>query len=117
MAESCLFCRIVNKEVGSELVDERPRAVAFRDVSPQAPVHVLIVPREHIPTIAEMVAAPDSCEILSDIFSLVNDIAVSEGISQRGYRLVANIGEEAGQAVDHLHFHLLGGRFMGWPPG
>ncbi len=117
MAESCLFCRIVNKEIGSELVDERPRAVAFRDVSPQAPVHVLIVPREHIPTIAEMVAAPDSCEILSDIFSLVNDIAVSEGISQRGYRLVANIGEEAGQAVDHLHFHLLGGRFMGWPPG
>ncbi len=117
MAESCLFCRIVNKEIGSELVDERPRAVAFRDVSPQAPVHVLIVPREHIPTIAEMVAAPDSCEILSDIFSLVKDIAVSEGISQRGYRLVANIGEEAGQAVDHLHFHLLGGRFMGWPPG
>lgn len=117
MAESCLFCRIVNKEIGSELVDERPRAVAFRDVSPQAPVHVLIVPREHIPTIAEMVAVPDSCDILSDIFSLVNDIVISEGISQSGYRLVANVGEEAGQAVDHLHFHLMGGRFMGWPPG
>ena len=80
-------------------------------------MHVLIVPREHIPTIADLISVPNACEILSDIFSLASDIAVSEGISQSGYRLVANVGEEAGQAVDHLHFHLLGGRFMGWPPG
>jgi len=117
LADDCLFCRIVRKEVGSDIIDEKPTAIAFRDVSPQAPVHVLIVPREHIPTIADLISVPNSYEILSDIFSLVNDIAVSEGISQSGYRLVANVGEEAGQAVDHLHFHLLGGRFMGWPPG
>lgn len=117
MADDCLFCRIISGEIGSDVVAEKPRAIAFRDVSPQAPVHVLIVPKEHLPSVADLVGAPDSCEVLSDIFSLVNDIAICEGISQRGYRLVANIGEEAGQAVDHLHFHLLGGRFMGWPPG
>jgi histidine triad (HIT) family protein len=115
--DECLFCRIVKREVGSDIVEERPTAIAFRDVSPQAPVHVLIVPKEHIPNVADLIADPNSCEILSDIFSLVSDIAVSEGISQRGYRLVANVGEEAGQAIDHLHFHLMGGRFMGWPPG
>lgn len=117
MADDCLFCRIVAGELGSDIVEELPNAIAFRDVNPQAPVHVLIVPKEHLPTVADLLASDASCEILSDIFSLVNDIAVSEGISQRGYRLVANVGEEAGQAVDHLHFHLLGGRFMGWPPG
>lgn len=97
MADDCLFCRIVSKEVGSEIIEERPTAIAFRDVNPQAPVHVLIVPKEHLPTVADLLAAPDSCEVLSDIFSLVNDIAISEGISQRGYRLVANVGEEAGR--------------------
>jgi histidine triad (HIT) family protein len=117
VADDCLFCRIVNKEVTTDIVDEKPTAIAFKDISPQAPVHVLIVPKEHLPTVADLLAAPNSCEILSDIFSLINDIVISEGISQRGYRVVANVGEEAGQAVDHLHFHLLGGRFMGWPPG
>jgi histidine triad (HIT) family protein len=115
--DECLFCRITSKEIGSETVEERPTAIAFRDVSPQAPVHVLIVPKDHISNVADLISAPNSCEILSDIFALVNDIAISEGISQRGFRLVANVGEEAGQAVDHLHFHLMGGRFMGWPPG
>jgi histidine triad (HIT) family protein len=117
MADDCLFCRIVKREIGSEIVDERANALAFRDVNPQAPIHVLIVPKDHLPSVADLIAAPNGCEILSDIFSMSNDIAVSEGISQRGYRLVANVGEEAGQEVDHLHFHLLGGRFMGWPPG
>jgi len=117
VADECLFCRIANKEVATEIVDEKPTALAFKDISPQAPVHVLIVPKDHLPTVADLLAAPNSCEILSDIFSLINDIVISEGISQRGYRVVVNVGEEAGQAVDHLHFHLLGGRFMGWPPG
>lgn len=117
MADDCLFCRIVNKEVGSDIIAEMPTAIAFRDVNPQAPVHVLILPRAHIPNVAELIKEPDACLILSDIFTLVNDIAISEGIAQTGYRLVANIGEEAGQEIDHLHFHMLGGRFMGWPPG
>src|SRR5674536_29818 len=69
LADDCLFCRIVRKEVGSDIIDEKPTAIAFRDVSPQAPVHVLIVPREHIPTIADLISVPNSCEILSDIFS------------------------------------------------
>ncbi|PKQ28601.1 MAG: histidine triad nucleotide-binding protein [Candidatus Anoxymicrobium japonicum] len=117
MAEDCLFCRIVSKEVGSDIIDERPSAIAFRDVNPQAPVHVLVVPREHVSTVADIVSGPDSREILSDVFFLIGDIVVSEGIAQSGYRIVINVGEDAGQAIDHLHFHLFGGRFMGWPPG
>ena len=111
----CIFCRIVNKEVGSEIVEERALAIAFRDINPQAPVHILIVPKEHISSLKELDSG--KCDVLSEIFSLINDIAVSEGIAQRGYRVVVNVGEEAGQAIDHLHFHLLGGRFMKWPPG
>jgi histidine triad (HIT) family protein len=113
--EDCLFCRIVNKEIETDIVEERPTAIAFRDINPQAPVHILVVPREHIPSIKDL--DKGKCDILADIFSLINDIAVSEGISQTGYRVVVNTGEEAGQDVDHLHFHLLGGRFMRWPPG
>lgn len=113
--DDCLFCRIASGEVGADIVDERPNAVAFRDINPQAPVHVLVIPREHIPGIQEIPA--DRCEILADIFRLINDIAVSEGVAQSGYRVVCNIGEGAGQEVPHLHFHLLGGRFFRWPPG
>jgi histidine triad (HIT) family protein len=113
--EECLFCRIVKKEVGTDIVEERPTAIAFRDINPQAPVHVLVVPKEHISSIKDL--DEEECGILADIFSLINDIAVSEGISQTGYRVVVNTGEEAGQDVDHLHFHVLGGRFMRWPPG
>jgi histidine triad (HIT) family protein len=113
--EDCLFCRIARKEIEAELVGECTSAVAFRDINPQAPVHVLVVPKEHIPQIKDLDL--DSCQLLSDIFSLVNDIAVSEGIEDRGYRVVCNIGKEAGQEIDHLHFHMLGGRIMGWPPG
>lgn len=113
--EDCIFCRIASKEQGSDIVEERPNAIAFRDVNPQAPVHILVIPKEHIPSLKEL--GGDKCDVLGDIFSLINDIAVSEGIAQTGYRVVVNTGEEAGQAVDHLHFHLLGGRFMKWPPG
>lgn len=113
--EDCLFCRIIRGDVGADIVEERPGAIAFRDINPQAPAHVLIVPREHIPSVSELGA--DHCEVLGDIFTLASDIAVSEGIAQSGYRVVLNIGEEAGQAVDHLHFHMLGGRFFAWPPG
>ncbi len=113
--EDCLFCKIASGEIGAEIVEETPNAIAFKDINPQAPLHVLVIPREHIPGIQEIPA--DRCEILVDIFSLINDIAVSEGTAQSGYRVVCNIGEEAGQEVPHLHFHLLGGRFFHWPPG
>lgn len=113
--EECLFCRIVNKEVSTDIVEERTTAIAFRDINPQAPVHILVVPKEHTPSIKDL--GKDKCDILVDIFSLINDIAVSEGIAQTGYRVVVNTGEEAGQDIDHLHFHMLGGRFMRWPPG
>ncbi|MBU4241055.1 MAG: histidine triad nucleotide-binding protein [Actinobacteria bacterium] len=113
--EDCIFCRIANREVGSEIVDERPNAIAFKDINPKAPVHILVIPKEHIASLDDL--GRDECEVLRDIFSLASDIAVSEGIAQSGYRVVLNIGEEAGQEVDHLHFHLLGGRFMEWPPG
>lgn len=111
----CLFCRIVNKEVESDIIEENANALAFRDINPQAPVHILVVPKEHIPSVKDL--DHTRCDMLSDIFTLINDLAVSEGIAQTGYRIVVNSGEDAGQAVDHLHFHLLGGRFMAWPPG
>lgn len=113
--EDCLFCRIARGEIETEIVCERPNALAFRDINPQAPIHMLIVPREHIPGVKDLDLS--NCEVLADIFAIINDIAVSKGIAQTGYRIVCNIGEEAGQEIDHLHFHLLGGRLMGWPPG
>ena len=113
--EDCLFCRIVRGEVEAEVVAERPRAVAFPDINPQAPVHVLIVPREHVPQVKDLDLS-DS-EMLADIFAVINDVAASKGLERAGYRVVCNIGKAAGQEVDHLHFHMLGGRSMGWPPG
>ncbi len=112
--ENCIFCKIANKEIGSEIVDERPTAIAFKDINPKAPVHILVIPKEHVVSLDDL--GKNGCDVLKDIFSLISDIAVSEGIAQSGYRVVVNIGEEAGQEVDHLHFHLLGGRFMAWPP-
>lgn len=113
--DECLLCRIVKGDVEAEVVDERPTAIAIRDINPQAPVHVLVMPRDHIPSVNEL--GPEHCDLLADIFGLIADIVVSEGIAQTGYRVVINTGEEAGQEIDHLHFHLMGGRFMGWPPG
>jgi histidine triad (HIT) family protein len=113
--EDCLFCRIARKEIETEIVAERTNVIAFPDINPQAPVHVLIVPREHIPQIKDLDLS--DCGLLSDIFAVINDVASSKGIAQTGYRVVCNIGKKAGQEVDHLHFHLLGGRGMNWPPG
>jgi histidine triad (HIT) family protein len=111
----CLFCKIVRKEVPSETVAETERALAFRDINPGAPTHVLVIPKEHIPSAHELKAAAHG-ELLGELFELMAKIASDSGLS-RGHRLVTNIGPEAGQSVDHLHFHLLGGRPMAWPPG
>jgi histidine triad (HIT) family protein len=113
MADDCLFCRIVRKEIPAKLVAEDEHCVAFRDVNPQAPLHVLVIPREHVPSLDE---ASDA-ELLGRLSLMAAEIARKEGVSASGYRTVMNTNSAAGQTVFHVHLHLLGGRSMHWPPG
>jgi histidine triad (HIT) family protein len=113
VADACLFCRIVAKEIPAKIVAETADCVAFRDVNPQAPVHILIVPRKHVPSLNEVTDAT----IVGKLAQLAKDLAQREGLAERGYRLVINTNADAGQTVFHLHMHLLGGRKMSWPPG
>ena len=113
MADACLFCRIVAKEIPAKIVAETADCVALRDVNPQAPVHVLVVPRAHVPSLNEVTDAT----IVGKLAQLAKDLAQREGLTERGYRLVINTNADAGQTVFHLHMHLLGGRKMSWPPG
>ena len=109
----CIFCRIVSGQIPAAKVGETDQILAFRDVSPQAPTHVLLIPKEHLDSAAAVNAEHGS--MMSDLFGLASKVAAQEGL--RGWRLVTNVGPEAGQSVLHLHFHLLGGRPMTWPPG
>jgi len=111
---SCLFCKIVNGEIPSTPVYQDELAYAFADISPKAPVHVLVVPKEHIDSVH--VATPQHEALLGHLMVVAAEIARSKGLT-RGYRIVTNVGDEGGQTVDHLHLHLLGGRAMTWPPG
>lgn len=112
---SCIFCRIAAREIPAEIVRESDRVVAFRDTNPQAPTHILIIPKEHIRSFEEI---DDSHgHLLADIAQAAAHLAHVEGIADSGWRLVTNVGPDAGQSVFHLHFHLLGGRPMAWPPG
>lgn len=111
---SCLFCRIVAGEIPSASVFEDALSCAFADISPKAPVHVLIVPREHIASVA--VADESKSALLGHLMWVAAKIASDKGLG-KGYRIVVNTGEDGGQTVDHLHLHLLGGRPMAWPPG
>jgi histidine triad (HIT) family protein len=113
MADQCLFCRIVQREIPATLVAETEDCDAFRDISPQAPVHVLIIPREHVPSQND---ATDAA-MVGRLSLLAAEIAKREGISAAGYRTVINTNADAGQTVFHIHLHLLGGRPMRWPPG
>ncbi len=111
----CLFCKIVAGDIPAERVHETETTLAFRDLQPQAPVHVLVIPKEHQPTVGALVQiAPAE---LSHVIAAAHEVAVSEGISNSGYRLVVNTGADAHQSVFHVHVHVLGGRSMGWPPG
>lgn len=112
-ADGCLFCRIANGEIPVELIAQNAHAVAFRDLHPQAPVHVLVIPRRHVASLAE---ATDAEEV-GALGLLAAEIARTEGIAEGGYRTVMNTGVDGGQSVFHLHLHLLGGRTMTWPPG
>ena len=111
----CLFCRIVSGEIPSDVVHRTELSLAFRDVNPQAPVHVLVVPRRHIDD-ATALGGGDA-EVLADMFVAARQVAEAEGIAERGYRLLFNVGEDASNSVSHLHLHVVGGRRLAWPPG
>lgn len=114
-AADCLFCRIVADEVPAAKLHEDDLVVAFRDVAPRAPTHVLVIPVEHIGSAAEL--SEEHGPLLGRLFSVAAEIARREGVAESGFRLVTNSGRAAGQTVDHLHVHLLGGRTLSWPPG
>lgn len=109
----CIFCRIVAGEVKSNIVQQDDQVVAIEDLNPQAPVHVLVLPKRHLADIREV----DDPDLLFRIFSVANQVADVKGVAAGGYRLVINSGPDAGQTVQHLHVHVLGGRQMSWPPG
>ena len=116
MSEShCIFCRIAAGDVPADVVLSTDEVVAFRDINPQAPVHVQEIPRRHIQDASEL-AAEDG-PLLGELFEAAGRIAASEGIAERGYRLLFNVGEDANNSIPHLHLHLVGGRRLGWPPG
>ncbi len=112
---NCLFCRIVRGEVPADIVHQDELVLAFRDINPKAPTHLLLIPRAHIDSAADL--SETDAEMLGRIFAVAANLARQTGIADRGFRLVTNSGPAAGQSVDHLHFHLLGGRSMSWPPG
>jgi histidine triad (HIT) family protein len=111
----CLFCGIVEGKIKGEIVYRDNSVVAFKDINPKAPVHILIVPVKHIATLLDL--EDEDQELVGEIFSVANRLAEQQGISQDGFRVVANCGAGAGQTVFHMHFHLLGGRHFSWPPG
>lgn len=115
MEEKCLFCKIIEGVIKSNKVYEDEEIVAIEDINPQAPVHVLLVPKKHIPTALELQKEDERC--IGRVFIVAKKLAEQLKISDKGFRIVLNCKDYGGQAVYHLHFHLLGGRQMGWPPG
>jgi histidine triad (HIT) family protein len=111
----CLFCKIVDRSLPAEIVAETDDALAFRDIDPKAPVHVLVIPKRHV---ASLAAADDEDRaLLGAVLLLARDVAHAEGVAESGFRVVTNTGEDGGQSVAHLHAHVLGGRVLHWPPG
>lgn len=111
----CLFCKIVAGDIPADIVRESATTLAFRDLEPQAPVHVLVIPKQHQPTAAALVEADPSA--VADVIAAARDVAAAEGLTESGYRLVINTGPDAQQSVFHVHVHVLGGRALEWPPG
>lgn len=112
---NCIFCRIASGEIPATLVYEDEHVVGFRDLNPQAPTHVLVIPRRHIATLNDI--ADDDAEVVGRMYLAAKQVAAADGIAERGYRTVFNCNADAGQTVFHLHLHVLGGRLMDWPPG
>ena len=113
MSDTCLFCRIVRREIPAKVIHEDEHTLAFRDIDPKAPTHVLIIPKQHIATLNDATDAT----VMGRLLVAAKDIAAAEGIADVGYRMVINCGAGAGQTVFHVHLHLLGGRKLAWPPG
>lgn len=115
MADACIFCRIAAREIPAAVVGESEQCVAFRDLDPQAPLHLVVIPRRHIASLDAAVA--DDAAVLGELSLLAARIAREEGVADRGYRTVVNTNADAGQSVFHVHLHLLAGRRLAWPPG
>tara|TARA_B100000378_G_C18023016_1_gene404850 strand:+ start:930 stop:1313 length:384 start_codon:yes stop_codon:yes gene_type:complete len=115
MNGDCLFCKIVNGDINADVVFESENVMAFNDINPQAPTHILIIPKRHIPTINDLIES--DCDNLGQLFLVAASIAKKNNFSNEGYRVVMNCNSAAGQTVFHLHLHLLGGRTLMWPPG
>jgi len=111
----CLFCGIADGKIKANLVYQDDAVLAFKDIAPKAPVHILIIPRKHIVSVLDIEAS--DAEVIGRIFQVAGRLASEQGISESGFRVVVNSGADAGQSVFHLHYHLLGGRQMSWPPG
>ena len=113
--QECLFCRILQKEIPSTMVFEDSETAVFRDINPQAPIHLLVVPKRHLSSLDD--CTTDDEALLGHVLSVARDVAQRQGLRATGYRIILNTGEGAGQTVFHIHFHLLGGRRLSWPPG
>ncbi len=111
----CLFCNVVEKKIPSDIVYEDEHAIAFRDIRPVAPTHVLVVPRKHVAAVRDLGAA--DAALIGQVMLAARNVAAKLGVDKGGYRLVLNDGDDAGQSVHHIHVHVLGGRQMSWPPG
>jgi len=112
---NCLFCKIVARTIPADIVHETDGILAFRDIGPQAPTHVLVIPKEHISSLED--ATDDQGALLGELMLVARDVARAEGVSETGFRAVVNTASDGGQTVAHLHLHVLGGRAMRWPPG
>lgn len=115
MKEDCIFCKIVNKQIPADFVYLNDEVVAFNDINPQAPVHIIIIPKAHIEKVSDLDL--EHRDLITDLILTANELAKKKNIAESGYRLVINCNKDAGQAVAHLHLHLLGGRKLSWPPG
>lgn len=115
MSSDTIFGKIIRREIPADIVYEDERCLAFRDINPQAPTHVLVVPKEHLESAAAM--GPEHRELVGHLVYVATQLATSDGIAERGYRLVMNVGVDGGLTVPHLHLHVLGGRPLTWPPG
>ncbi len=111
----CIFCKMIQGEIEPDVVKETDRVIAFRDINPQAPVHILVVPKEHIATVNDL--SDEHGPLLGELYLVVRDVAREQGFAEDGFRTVMNCQEQAGQAVFHIHLHVLAGRRMHWPPG
>lgn len=111
----CIFCKIIGRKIQAKIVHEDDLSLAFEDINPQSPVHMLVIPKKHIPTLLDLKSEDD--HLIGHLFSIANKIARDKGISERGFRVVTNCNPESGQTVYHIHLHILGGRHMHWPPG